>query len=211
MAINDYLSNFHVKVVDYTAAWVSLKTLLAFASWVIIITFALNLCFKAMPTLRGYSFLTSSYKLMQFVKTVIIVSFFYITNRAEEQSVIFMTMFIIITIILCLKLIVWVVSFIFMLVKYRSFNLALAGSPSFVIDGKAFTADCYTPVLAFVRTVTNGKSEVKFGEHCLTQLPEVVAYISYTRTVSYRFHTVVQDGNTKVHVWHKLNSNVQSA
>ncbi|QFU19757.1 putative matrix protein [Serpentovirinae sp. isolate K48] len=211
MAINDYLTKLHSNVVDYTAAWVSMKALLVVSSWVIIITFCLALCFKAIPTLRSYSLLSTSYRLLQFFKTVIIVAFFYITNRAEEQSTLFMTIFILITIILLLKLLYWVFSFLFMLVKYRSFNLALAGSPSFVIDGKAYPADCYSPVLAFVRTVSNGKSDVKFGEHCLTQLPELVAYISYSRTVTYRFQTVVQDGNTKVHVWHKLNSNVQSA
>lgn len=211
MAINDYLVSLHTNVVDYAAAWVSMRMLLVVASWVIIATFTLAICFKTLPTLKSYSFLTMLYKLLQFIKTVIIVAFFYLTNKAEEQSAIFMTVFIIITIILCLKFIYWVFTFIFMLVKYRSINVALAGSSVFIIDGKAYPADCYSPVVAFVRTVSNGSPEVRFGEHCITQLPESVCYVSYTRSVVYRYQNSVQDGTTKVHVWHKLNSNVQSA
>lgn len=97
-----------------------------------------------------------------------------------------------------------------MLLKYHSLSIALAGLKVLIVDGKCYTCDCFPSAPVFIKTTMNGRVEYRYGEHCLSDAPTLVAYRSLLTAVDYKYFNSFMHEDTKVIIFspNKTQNNV---
>ncbi|AXP11710.1 membrane protein [Bellinger River virus] len=180
------------------AAYMPLSDTLVSLAFFLAFAMVLETTTSWMPKLTHWFIIRKTLQLVKFCKLLFFVVVFFITDstspeRSTTQKVALAIFCLIIIYMICLITWYTIVAAI-MLVRYQSLTMALSGSKVVIIDGAVFAVDCYSPILTFQKTVTNGTEEVRFGDSCLSSVPRNVAYRGILYAEDYIYHSTVKAG-----------------
>nr|AVM87589.1 hypothetical protein [Guangdong mandarin rat snake torovirus] len=168
----------------------------------LVVFFALDIIRTVLPVLNSQFLFRKILNCGNIIKLLFFFIIFFlqdstiVNNRTTTQKIT-LAVFSLLVIATILYVGFYMLTSVYMLLKYRSIKLALAGPKVLIVDGKCFTLDKFECAPVFTKTVCDGEEIFTFGEHQLDKPPTIVVYRSAFYSVDYKFFSAFEHNETK--------------
>lgn len=186
------------------ASYLSTQDTLVALAFFLVIVFLFDILCMLWPRARSFIFTRQIAKAIGLVKLLFFLIIFYQLDSGADRTLthkVAFSLFIIITIALILFVLWRGAICVMMFVRYKNIKIAIASPRAIIMDGSVYPVDCFEPVIVVTREINHGTEEVRFGEHCLFDVPKNIAYRSILKAYDYTYHSTAKWGTMSAYIF----------
>ncbi|APG77349.1 M protein [Xinzhou nematode virus 6] len=203
---NSILESGHDYIKRLVLSSLQMDSVLHWLAIFLVVFFILDVVRSFLPYLNSFFLFRKILNCANIVKLLFFFIIFFLqdstiaTDRSSTQKIT-LAVFSILVIATIVYVLFYVLTSIYMLFKYRSFKIALAGPKVLIVDGKCFTLDRFECAPVFIKSICHGEEVFHYGEHQLDKAPTVVVYRSAFYAIDYKFFSAFEHDNQKAIVF----------
>ncbi|APG77356.1 hypothetical protein [Xinzhou toro-like virus] len=196
MDLNSALSRLHQFHHDMVERIIPLDQVVQVVAYCLVLSVILRSVLYKWPGLIAMPFMTMIYNLVVVIQVVSLLAVFFLLPQPTNALQKFMlACVIIITIIVILHILYKATMFIYFLIKFRSFSIAVSGAHTLVIDNRCYPFHHDTGCIVFKKGIENGDTIYTWGDVVLPTAPKMVTYWTWNGGTHYSYAAQAKQGD----------------